>query len=76
MSKRIEHLKAHIIRGYPDYDAFMESIQEDSAEVAKAKLNARVEEFLRKQTPMSMKIFQYYVQLQDGLLDQEELRSL
>lgn len=76
MAKRIEHLKAHIIRGYPDCDAFMESIRNDSTEVAAAKLNARVEEFLRKQTPMSMKIFHYYVQLQDSFLDQEELRSL
>lgn len=61
VSKNIEHLKKHIIRGYPDYREFMESLKKDSVEVAAVKMNSRVEEFLKKQTPLSMKLFQYYV---------------
>lgn len=31
--KSIEHLKAHILKGYPDYPEFIESIKNDTKDV-------------------------------------------
>ena len=57
VSKKIEHLKEHIIKGYPDYPEFMKSIEHETPEVQTSKMNAKVEEFLKNQTPMSMRLF-------------------
>jgi hypothetical protein len=61
VQKNIEQLKAHIIQGYPDYPEFIESLRHETKDVQAAKINSKVEEFLSRQTPMSMKLFHYYV---------------